>query len=577
MYGRKVKLADALEWLFQAAATEALGPSWAVVPKFVEDFNNKACSDIFDFFLIQKSDFEQNKSVLVQVTHYPEEQQVEEEPNKTYEALETFEEFAYIKALALAGETKFVSSDTAVVHVLYGNKRRIRSWAISLFESLLDLCIYPHYLNGRLDSLPMYNELEDIAKSIRDAVTAGRVPRGREYTCLQLMKHQNSLPESVLTKYERITRQLRTFVDAGCPTNTEASKFWRARLNYVNSEEFKIASDNLESQLRQLPPSQRQWVKESVVNGAPFPPKASEVSPDDLKEITAINEMKNPFNKVASEFMANYDGNCSEIATRTASACSAALRALWQERDQGKRNFFRPFLFAVAGLRADDYLGLAGVGEQTIYLADLPEPATSAILRELENAFPTGREDIFLFLLRRKSVVRDLIRNKRWNGTRVDPVGDYLNLLLERELRKGSISRLEKPYEVQTILHQWLRSDLSRKPSTYPEHSTSLGKRAASIRFEFGVPSERKTCLIKTKSTKNEQNRRSKEEGMKGWLVKCTIEQYGISFNEKYKLMILLDGNWYDPCVMRRLAQCGWHVYFDAKDLVRDVVEICSR
>jgi hypothetical protein len=575
MYGRKVLLGEALEWLFQAASSQALGSSWAVIPEFHENLD-EASRDVFDFFLTEKDTIEEPRSMLVQVTHYPEGSEVEEEPNKTYEALETFEEFAYAKSLALEKRTEFITARTALVHVLYGNKRRLRPWAITLFESFLDLCIYPHYTRDGFDATEMYTNLEQIARRIRENVSEGKVAHGREFAELQLMRRNNSLAQSVAMKYDMIIQAIRTYVEGGCQRNKKAMEFWESRPNYKHTQEFKRAHAHLEAQLKKGPPSIRQSVKKSVLARTPIPPQTSDIDPADLMEIIAINETKNPFNKVAQDFLKNYQLRCSEIAHRIASDRRSELLALWREEDLGRRNFLRPFLLAVAGLRADDYFGIGGVGEQTIYLSDLPQEATTRILRDVEKSFPMQEKEILQFLLERKRIVRDLVRNKLWNGTRVDPVSDYVRLLLERELAKGKIHSLTKTLELPTILRHWLEH---RKPrlSSYPEHLTHLGNRSATVRFELAVKCNQTTCLIKTKFTENEQNRRSKEEGIKGWLVKCDLGSNGIIFREDYTLMTVLDGKWNDSNSLERLVECGWHVYFDARDLVADVLRISAQ
>lgn len=473
-YGRKVLLGNALEWLFQAAATDALGPTWEVIHWFSEDLGPNSCRDVFDFFLAERANGEVRRSILVQVTHYPESAAVEEEPNKTYEALETFEEFAYIESLALQGRTRFVTPDTALVHVLFGNKGRIRQWAITLFEGFLDRCMYPQYSGGQLDGTQSYRDLNVIANDIKSLVENGRLTHGREFTHLQELKASGKLPDSIRRRYDRIEADLRNYVSIGCPRNQVALELWRARSSYQNTQEYHESLARVTASWNERRPSSRQSVKKSAVAGSAVPPGTNDVSAVDLAEVIRINQRKNPFNQVSLAFMADYASRYAGIANQMGRDKAGTISNLWSTPGIGERNFYRPFLFAISGLRVDDFTSLEGVTEQTIYLSDLPRPSTRVLLERIYNALPSGREAVLRFLLTKKKVVEDLVRNKVWNGTNVDPVSDYLGMLLDREVRERRIQRLERTREAPTFLTDWLQNR-EVELVTYPHHKSGEG------------------------------------------------------------------------------------------------------
>lgn len=577
--GDSVRAGDLFEALTKACV-EMVFPSsegWLVVPQYAPKYADADVPDVFDLGVFKVADGEETaeRALVLEVTHWKDEKDVSEEPNKSYKAIETLEEFSFLGSRTRVSEpsVRGLPRDTAFGDVIFGNRRYVRKWIPTQYELFLDFVSYPSY--EYRDSEPT-----DPDTGIKQALLDAYEPFDDVVEFVPWLEDrlrddsENGIIDVV---GERLRQRLEAFERDGLPLSPLGSAEYRARHRYRNTEEYRENVEFLDSQIESGGlPADRFGLKAAwnrIGTGDADVEQFDERWQPLLRAVLNEAAEEIPEVEAGREIVENAETTLPEIRDLCESGDTDGLEGYWNHPDETRRIAYRNALRALYQRPVDDFYDEPGVTEQNFSRERFDDDVTRRILRQMaeqiaSNASGSSADE---WVSTGRRLVERSVDYQAVNGTNSTPTNWALARLIDdSSLRLGN--RVDTGGRWYSYIKDVPYDEFVDRLITFSDDEDMW--RSTFAQAEFSLDGEERSVYVKSKPTKNEEGRRAREEGGKGWFGKLDLPveegRIAATYSED-EWWMWVDGDWGHRDNLERLVECGWRVYLDPFALVDEL------
>jgi hypothetical protein len=570
--GKSVSRGALCEALVYAAADIAFpkNQGWLILHQFEPIFTDDSIKDIFDFgiFHIPENSEIPDKGLVLQVTQWPDKKEVQEEANKSYEVHETLEEFTYLGSRVRVSTPvcSNLPTNTSFGNIMFGNRRYVRKWIPTHLELFLDFVSYPSYeKNTAFPIEGLYDELEEFSYLLSQDERIVKDLRNK------ILNYSNS----VIGKVGQILyKQFLDYRKENFPQSQFASYEFFVRNSYRKSKRFQNDIKFLKSQIKMNGmPKDRFKVKEAFAsNGLTKIPKEWKSTMD---AVIKISGEQIPEVKIGKNIIKD-----SKKILRLLNFCLNSdyknLEGIWNHTNKDTRIAYRMILLQMYEKPVDDFYDKE-VSEQNFSTKIFSKNKTSEILSKIIkniNELRNQKKSITKWIKELEKQMEELFNYVAINGTKNIPTTWALEyqIYLQGNLRDKVVRGGKWKSFTSGALNLSSKSRIITFSNSKIEDLPTV-----SLRSEFSSATNN-SVYIKSKPTVREESRRAKEEGNKAWLGRMNSK---IVLDEKItdpfssnNFLIWVDGCWDNPKNLERLIECGWRVYLDPRDLVKELQDL---
>ena len=581
--GDSIRAGDLFEALTKACAEIVFPASegWTVVPQYGPQYEDADVPDVFDLGIFKVTDDgqEAERALVLEVTHWKDEENVSEEPNKSYKAIETLEEFSFLGSRTRIPDpaVRGLPEDTAFGDVIFGNRRYVRKWIPTQYELFLDFVSYPSY--DYHDSEPT-----DPDVGIKQALLDAYEPHDGIFEFITWLKNRlqdGSKDEIIDLVGDRLVERLAEFERNGLPLSPLGTAEYRARHGYRNTDEYQANIEFLDEQIHSGGlPADRFGLKSAW----------SRIGTGDA-DVEQFDERWQPLlraviHKAAEEIPEVEAGreiveNAETFLPKVRNLCEAAdldgLKEYWDHPDETQRIAYRNALRALYQQPVDDFYDESGVTEQNFSSKRFDDDVTRRILDQMVTQIASnasGRSTEEWVSVGRRLVERS-VHYQAINGTNSTPTNWSLNHLIEESSLHlgGTVDTGGRWY---SYIKDVPYDEFADRLITFKDAEDMWRPTFAQAEFSLDGD-DGNSVYVKSKPTKNEEGRRAREEGGKGWFGKLDLPVEDGDVTPSYsddEWWMWVDGDWSHRDNLERLVECGWRVYLDPVTLVEDLEDV---
>lgn len=577
--GDSVRAGDLFEALTKACAEVVFPASedWRIVHQYTPQYADADVPDVFDLGIFQVPDGEQTaeRALVLEVTHWKDEENVSEEPNKSYKAIETLEEFSFLGSRTRGSDSTVAGlpRDTAFGDVIFGNRRYVRKWIPTQYELFLDFVSYPSYdyrdsepttpdtgiKRALLDAYEPFDDVIEFVAWLRD-----RLRSDAESGIIDVVGN-------------RLVERFEAFEADGFPLSPLGTAEHEARREYRRTDEYRANLAFLDDQIDSGGlPADRFGLKAAWNRIGAGSADVEQFDPRWRPLLRAVlNEAGEEIPEVEAgrEIVADAETLLPEIRDRCETGDLDALAEYWDHPDETQRIAYRNALRALYQRPVDDFYDEPGVTEQNFSRERFGDDVTRRILERMAEQIAAnagGRSTDEWVRTGRRRIERS-VDYQAVNGTNSTPTNWALAHLIEASsLRFGD--RVDTGGRWYSYIKDVPYGEFVDRLVTFREAEDMW--RPTFAQAEFSLDRADNSVYVKSKPTKNEEGRRAREEGGKGWFGKLNlpVEDGGIapSYSDG-EWWMWVDGDWSHRDNLERLVECGWRVYLDPFTLVEEL------
>lgn len=578
--GDSVRAGDLFEALTKACVELAF-PSdedWRIVHQYAPQYADADVPDVFDLgvFKVPAGAQTAERALVLEVTHWKDETDVSEEPNKSYKAIETLEEFSFLGSRTRVDDptTRGLPRDTAFGDVIFGNRRYVRKWIPTQYELFLDFVAYPSYEYG--DSEPTDPDV-GIKRALLDAYEP--FDDTVEFAAWLQARLADASEDGVIDLVGgRLLDRLAAFERDGFPLSPLGSAEYRARRAYRDTDEYRANLSFLDDQIASGGlPSDRFGLKAAwgrIGAGDADVETFDERWRPLLRAVIRKAGEEIPEVEAGREIVADAETFFPRLRTLCEAGDVAGLAEYWNHSDETRRVAYRNALRALYRRPVDDFYDEPGVTEQNFSSAVFDDDVTRRVLERMATGIASnaaGRsEDEWVRTARR--LVERSVDYQAVNGTNSTPTNWALaHLIAESSLRLGG--RVDTGGRWYSHIKDVPYDEFADRLVTFRDAEDMW--RDTFAQAEFSLDGDR-SVYVKSKPTTNEEGRRAREEGGKGWFGKLNLPVEDGELAPSYsddEWWMWVDGDWSRRDNLERLVECGWRVYLDPVTLVDHLSE----
>lgn len=580
--GDSVHTGDLFEALTKACAELAFPASenWRVVHQYTPQYSDADVPDVFDLGIFRVTNGSQtaDRALVLEVTHWKDEESVSEEPNKSYKAIETLEEFSFLGSRTRVPDStvRGLPQDTAFGDVIFGNRRYVRKWIPTQYELFLDFVSYPSY--EYLDSEPT-----DPDTGIKQALLEAYEPFDdivKFVTWLKNRLQNNSNSEIIDIVGGRLLERFEQFKQDGFPLSPLGSAEYRARHDYRDTDEYRKNMDFLDNQITSggLPADRfglkAAWTK--IGTGDADVEQFDQEWQPLLRAVLNKTAEEIPEVEAGREIVDNAESVLPQIRDLCESGDIDDLAEYWNHPEETQRIAYRNALRALYQRPVDDFYEELGVTEQNFSSEVFDPSVTQCILEQIADqiALNASGSSTSEWVRTGRQLIERSVDYQAVNGTNSTPTNWTLSHLIEESsLQFGD--QVDTRGRWYSYIKDVPYDEFVDRLITFRDAEDMW--RPTFARAEFSFENGDSAVYIKSKPTRNEEGRRAREEGGKGWFGKLNLPVENDHIEPEYsddEWWMWVDGEWGHRDNLERLVECGWRVYLDPFTLVEDLESI---